>query len=169
MASTIKAAVDIRGVSQDLRALGDDLDDPIQDALEQHAGIIADMARGFLHSGAPSWATSSAFRDFGPSMRPYYDSHVARVSASIGSTHPGAPVWEWGGHIDPAAGGGIHTLARELKARSYQRQKIRMAGGRQGFEIPRDQPVYRAGQADLPALERDLESAVDRLCREHGF
>ena len=162
MASTLKAAVDIRDASAALRRLDDDLDDPIRDALETHAGQIADMARGFLHSGAPSWATSSAFRDFGPSMRPYYDSSVARVSASIGSTHPGAPVWEWGGEIHPAAGGAMHHVLREHPS-------LRAAFNGQVIVIPPDHPVGRAGEQDLPALERALESALDRLCREHGL
>ena len=162
MPATLKAAVDIREVSADLRALGDGLDDPIRDTLETHAKQIADMARGFLHSGAPSWLTSSAFRDFGPSMRPYYDSAVARVSASIGSTHPGAPVWEWGGEIHPAAGGSMHHVLREHPS-------LRAAFSGQVIVIPRDQPVGRAGEADLPALERDLDSALDRLAAAHGF
>ena len=167
MASTLKAAVDIREVSADLRALGGSLDDPIRDTLGQHASVIADMARGFLHSGKPTWATSSAFRDFGPSMRPYYDSSVARVSASIGSTHPGAPVWEWGGEIHPAAGGGVHAAIRAFHHGDPRRKML--SAGHQVIVIPRDRPVGRAGDQDLPALERDLESAVDRLCREHGF
>ena len=167
MAATLKAAVDIREVSADLRALGDNLDDPIASTLEQHARDIADMARGFLHSGKPTWLTSSAFRDFGPSMRPYYDSHVARVSASIGSTHPGAPVWEWGGEIHPAAGGAVHAAIRAFRHGDPRRKML--SAGHQVIVIPRDRPVGRAGEQDLPALERDLESAVDRLCREHGF
>lgn len=130
-------------VARYLRALKDDLDPTVRDVLETHADHIADMARGFLHHGAPSWPTSSAARLYPEGIRHYYEGGTGdRLAAEVWSEHPAAPVWEWGGVIRPAG----HPIF-----------------------IPRDLPVSRAAEADQPALRRDVEDAIDRLITEHGF
>lgn len=161
MPATLKVAVDIGSTSRDLRALGDDLDRPIRDVLGDHAATIADLARGFLHKGAPSWPTSSAARLFPAGIRAYYGSSVATISATVWSTHPAAPVWEWGGTIHPASGA-AHEIFKAHPG-------MAAAMGHQEIHIPRDLPVTRAGDADLPMLERDLRDAIDRLIVEYGF
>ena len=177
MARTLKlsARVDTRDIQRDLRAIGDNLDQPITDVLGQGAEAIANAARGFMRHGKPPWPTSSGAK-FEGGIASYYDSKVAHYdsrgylfNATVGSTHPAAEVWEYGGHIDPAAGGGIHTVKRELAARARVRQKIRLAGGRQGFEIPRLMPVGHAADSLEAQIGQHLDDAVSRLVAQYGF
>lgn len=170
MARTLKlsARVDTRDIQRDLQAIGDGLDQPITDVLARGAEDIANTARGFMRHGKPPWPTSSGAK-FEGGIASYYDSKVSKMSANVGSTHPAAEVWEWGGHIDPAAGGGIHTVKRELAARARVRQKIRRAGGRQGFEIPRLQPVGHAADALEGQIAQSLDDAISRLVTQYGF
>jgi hypothetical protein len=153
MTATLKLGltVDGRQAQRDLRAVADGLDRPITDVLRDGAAEIADIARGFMRHGEPTWPSSSAARDFPGLISDYFDSKANGMSATVGSTHPAAPVWEWGGFIDPAAGGGIHTLQRELNARSASRRKIRRAGGRRGFA---GQPLRTAGNPISPSRGR---------------
>lgn len=170
MPSVLRAHVEIAEISRDLRALGDDFDKPIRDTLEEHATKIADIARGFMRHGEPSWPNSSAARDFGSApgtIAGYYDSRVATTSASIGSRHPAAPVWEWGGDIHPAAGSARHAAIAAKRVNSPARKLLE--AGVQTIHIPRLQPVHRAGEADLPAMEQALDDAVSRLVEQYGF
>ena len=169
MAGTLKlgATVDGRQAQCDLQAVGDGLDKPITDVLRDGAAKIADIARGFLHHGAPSWLNSSAARDFPGGIRAYYDSRAAKMSATVGSTHPAAPVWEWGGDIHPAAGSAKHAAIRSIRHGDPRRAQLE--AGHQVIHIPRDMPVQRAGDSAKDDLARRLEDAVERLVMEHGF
>jgi hypothetical protein len=47
--------------------------------------------------------------------------------------------------------------------------RIRLAGGRQGIEIPRLQPVANAADAKREQITQHLEDAVDALIADHGL
>jgi hypothetical protein len=166
MPSTLRAAVDIRDLAGDLRAIRDGLDQPIRDTLGGHAAQIADIARGFMHHGQPSWRGSSAERLYPEGVSGYYDSKVASLSASIGTMHPGAPVWEWGGDIHPRDSA-RHAVIRSLRVGNPRRRTLE--AGVQIIAIPRDQAANRAAESDMPSLTQDLDDAVDRLIAEYGF
>jgi hypothetical protein len=165
MPSTIRANVDVKSVSQDLRALGDDLDKPIRDTLGEYAEKIKDIGAGFMKHGHGSWPTSSAARDFPGLIADYYDTRVSTLSANIGTTHPGGPVWEYGGDIHPAAGSAKHAAIRGLRGP----RRAMLERGHQVIHIPRWMPMTRAADQEAPAFERALGDAVDRLIAEHNF
>jgi hypothetical protein len=164
----LSVSTDVAELSRDLRSFGDDLDRPLRDALEYGAKTIAAAAKPLMRFRAEgAWLNSSGAR-YGH-ISEYYQARVATTSASVVSDHPAAPVWEWGGHIDPGAGGGEHKLKAELSARSRARTRIRLAGGRRGIEIPRLQPVSRAGDAMREEITQHLEDALTALIKEHGL
>lgn len=152
--------VDVGELSRDLRALGDDLDHPIRDVLAQGAKEIADIARGFMRKGQPTWPTSSAARDYPGLIADYYDSRSSTLSASVGSTHPAAPVWEWGGDIHPASGSVLHEVFK---------RHPQLARGHQVIHIPRTEPVTTAGDQQREELVQNLDDAVSRLIEQYGF
>lgn len=164
----IGVSVDVADLSRDLRSFGDDLDRPLRDALEYGANIIADAARPLMRvrpEGA--WPNSSGAR-YGH-IAAYYEAKVQTLSSTVVSDHPAAPVWEWGGHIDPGAGGGEHHVKAELRARARVRSRIRAAGGRRGIEIPPLHPVGHAADAKREEVTQHLEDALDALIREHDL
>ncbi|HZL18702.1 MAG TPA: hypothetical protein VFG23_13245 [Polyangia bacterium] len=163
----LTVSVDVTELSRDLRSFGDDLDRPLRDALEYGAKTIAVAAKPLMRYRANTWKNSSGAR-YGP-INSYYAARVATTSASVVSDHPAAPVWEFGGHIDPAAGGGEHRVKAELRQRAVVRQRIRMAGGRKGIEIPALHPVGRAAEASRQDITQHLEDALTALVREHGL
>lgn len=163
MASTLRANVlGTKELQRDLQSLGEDLDRPIRDVLEDHAAAIADMARGFLMTSTknqPPWAMSSAAEEYPDGPSGYYGSTLNNLSASVWTTHPGAPVWEWGGTIHPAAGG-LHEVFKSHPM---------LASGHQAIVIPRTMPANRAADYDEESFEADMQDAVDRLIAEYGF
>ena len=164
----LTVSTDVRALSRDLRSFGDDLDRPLRDALEYGAKTIAAAAKPLMRFRAEgAWPTSSGAR-YGH-ISAYYAARVATLSAVVYSEHPAAPVWEWGGHIDPGAGGGEHRIRAELASRARARQRIRLAGGRRGIEIPRLEPVTRAGEASREDITRHLDDALTALVKEHGL
>ena len=164
----LTVSTDVRELSRDLRSFGDDLDRPLRDALEYGAKTIAAAAKPLMRFRAEgAWPTSSGAR-YGH-ISAYYAARVATLSAVVYSEHPAAPVWEWGGHIDPGAGGGEHRIRAELASRARARQRIRLAGGRRGIEIPRLEPVTRAGEASREDITRHLDDALTALVKEHGL
>ena len=169
MARTLKLGltVDGRQMQRDLKAIKDGLDRPITDVLRDGAAEIADMARGFLHAGQPSWPSSSAARDYPGGMRAYYDSSVAVMSATVGTTHPGAPVWEYGGEIHPRSGSMKHAAIRAFRKGDPRRAQL--AAGHQVIVIPADEPVRRAGDSAQDDLAQRLADAVNQLVEEYGF
>lgn len=163
MPSTLKVRVDAAAVSRQLRALADDLDRPIRQVLRHAVEDIVDLSRSYMRKGfrGGSWPTSSAARDFPGLIAGYYDSSVALVSATVWSTHPAAPVWEWGGDIHPASGA-AHWI---FKAHPGMAEAM----GHQVIHIPRLQPVTRAGEQHLPVIEREMDDALTSLIVEYGF
>lgn len=169
MAGTLKiglAVNDVSELSRDLRALGDDLDKPISDVLEQGAQKIADVAKGFMHKGQPSWLTSSAAELYPGGVSAYYDAKGSRLSATVGTTHPGAVVWEYGGEIHPASGSERHAFLRALKGPA---RAAAMRPGEQVIVIPKDAAVARAGASEQEQLVQNLDDAVSRLVEQYGF
>jgi len=169
MAGTLRlrTTVDVRATQQDLQAIADGLDRPITDVLAKGAEDIADLSRGFMRKRDGSWPTSSAFRDFPGQIADYYDSKSNKMSANIGSRHPAAPVWEWGGDIHPASGSAKHAAIRGFRHGDPRRAQIE--AGHQVIHIPRLQPVGHAGDALEDDLAQKLEDAVGRLIQEYGF
>jgi hypothetical protein len=162
MALTIRAAVEVRELSRDLRSLGEGLDKPIRDTLTEYVEKIRDIGAGFMRHGQPSWPSSSAAAKYGSfpgAIASYYDTRTSTVSANIGTRHPAGPVWEWGGDIHPRAGA-LHEMFK-----SHPEQ----AAGHQTITIPRLQPMVRAADQEADAFERALDDAVDRLIAEYGF
>lgn len=169
MPDTVRLDVDVREVARDLQALGDDLDRPLRDTLEKGAQGIADVARTFMRKRDGSWATSSAAREFPGHIADYFDakgSATAAPSATVGSRHPAAPVWEFGGEIHPAAGDRHAVIAR---SRVGSPKRHILTRGLQRIHIPRLLPVHRAAEQEEPHIERELATAVDQLAREHGL
>jgi hypothetical protein len=178
MGARLRLRVDVGDVSRSLRAMGDDLDLTIRRVLRAGAADIADLSKSYMRHGhlGGSWPSSSAARLFPGLIAGYYGSSGpetstpslmgnttdprSAVSATVWSTHPAAPVWEWGGDIHPAAGSFLHQVFK---------QHPHMAAGFQVIHIPRLNPVVRAGDQHQPALERDLDDAVTRLVVEYGF
>ena len=164
----LTVSVDVRELSRDLRSFGEDLDRPLRDALEYGAKTIAVAAKPLMRFRAEgAWPNSSGAR-YGH-ISEYYQARAATLSASVVTDHPAGPVWEWGGHIDPAAGGGEHRLKADLSRNAHARQRIRLAGGRRGIEIPRLQPVTRAGDENREEITQHLEDALTSLVKEHGL
>ncbi len=162
MASTLRVGirVDIREIQRDLRAFGDSLDQPITDVLAQGAESIARAAPGFMRHGQPSWPTSSAARDFPGGVSAYYDSKASRMSANVGTLHPGAPVWEWGGDIHPAAGSAMHAIIKHHRELGASHQTI---------HIPPTHAVSNAGASQEDEIAQRLEDAIGRLAKQYGF
>jgi hypothetical protein len=169
VANVIRVGVEgATDIAKDMRAAAEGFDTPLHDVLDHAGQLVADTAKQFMrYRPEGAWKDSSGAR-YGH-IRDYYAHRTNETSASVYTSHPAGPVWEWGGHIDPGAGGGEHFVKRDLKARAHARQKIRQAGGRQGFEIPRLEPVGKAGRASAEDIHRDFEDTVDRYLREHNL
>ena len=168
----LTVSTDVAELSRDLRSFGDDLDHPLRDALEYGAKTIAAAAKPLMRFRAEgAWPNSSGAR-YGH-ISDWYAARVATTSASVYSDHPAAPVWEWGGHIDPGAGGGEHKLKAELSARSRARTEyvLREAddgGTRFDYHNEFRPPLGPIGAIVSRALiggmpEREARRTLDRL------
>lgn len=169
MAQTLKLDVDIKETSQALRSLQAGLDKPIRDSLLEGARHIVTGAEGFMRTeteNQPPWALSSAAELYPDGPSSYYDARVAKLSATVGTTHPGARVWEYGGDIHPA-NPDAHAIIRRSKIGS-RRRKV-METGIQIIHIPPLHSVSRSGDLEAPFLEQALRDQIDRLVVEHGF
>lgn len=163
MPSTLRLAVDdVHDLVADLQAAGRGLERPITDTLREGAEAIATAAKPLMRTRAEgAWASSSGAK-YGH-IAEYYDAaltvHAGQASAqaTVGTRHPGGPVWEWGGAIAPRAGSGGVTAAA--------------ASGHPGeiIHIPRLAPVQRAAEAEEEVVALKLEGAVDRLLKSHDL
>jgi hypothetical protein len=150
VADTVRLNVESVGLTdlyRDLQACAGGLEHELTSVLRDGAQRIADRAREIGPRGAASWAGSSGERL--PRIRDSYFAASAELSATVRSLHPAAQVWEWGGQIAPRVPGGA-KVARVRDPRAL-------------ISIPRLAPVHHAAELELPALERDLQAAVDRL------
>lgn len=167
----ITLSTDVGELSRDLRALGDDLDQPIRDALDKGAQAVITSAHELMrYRPEGAWKGSSGAR-YGH-IRDYYEARVNRLSASINSGHPAAGVWEFGGQIHPLLGEGHHVLS--YHNRQYRQARARIAGTGLDrppytFDIPRLQPVAHAAEQNEQDIARHIADAVDRLIAEYGF
>ena len=168
----IYAKIDIGDTAKDLQAIGDGLDQPLTDAFEYAGRVITESAHANMRHAKPSWPTSSAARMYGSGagvISSYYDSQATSVGASIFSRHPAAPVWEWGGTIHPLLGRSLHRMI----AKSPQAALRLSAGGHDRppwtFEIPRLEPVARAGAEREQEITDRLEQSIDELIEANGF
>lgn len=166
MASTLRVGLqvtDAKQVSKDLRDLGDDLDGPLRYVLAEGAATIADLARGFMRHGQPSWLTSSAARLYGSvpgAIASYYDSRVNKLSANVGSRHPAAPVWEYGGTIHPRSGKGGHAMIRKHP---------HLGIGVQAIVIPGLHSVERAGDTAQEGIVQNVQDTISALIERYDF
>lgn len=166
----VTGTVDIGELSRDLRSLGDDLDQPIRDALAKGAQSIADAARGLMRYRPEGAWLGSTGRDYGH-IRDYYAARGATLSASVLTTHPAGPVWEFGGTIHPLLSerhklltNPTHRLQQQLQLAAEDKNRPPWT-----FEIPRLAPVQRAGDEELSSIEDNLEAATQKLLDEYGF
>ena len=162
--------VDLGELSRDLRAMGKDLDKPLREAIARGVEMIAATAKPLMRFRAEGAWTRSSGAQY-THIREYYDARVNILSGSVGSDHPAAPVWEWGGTIHPLLGEFHHVLTK-----SSHKQQLRLQLAVQGFDrppwtfdIPAEHPVGRAADKSMPEVERVLDTAVSRLLRQYGF
>ena len=150
MASTVRLDVDIRDLYRDLEAAANGLEAELTKVLGDGAALIAETARPLMRrSAAGSWDGSSG-AELGH-IQDSYGSQARGLTATVTTSHPGAPVWEYGGRIAPRAGeGGV----KAAEATGHPREII---------DIPRQAPVHRAALADIDVIEQQLKSSVDRL------
>ena len=154
----IRVGVDDRvaDLARDLKAAGDSLAaGQLRDVLLQGAQQIATAAAPIMGYGQPSWPKSS-----GAELPRIADSYIATAagqSAAVATTHPGGPVWEFGGQIAPAAGPGGVTAAR--------------ASGHPGevLRIPRKGPAELAALSQIEAVTANVTRHVDQVLADHDL
>lgn len=136
----VHAAFELRDLHQDLEALELGLGREVTEAVLAAGGTVL-LATERLTPYDPSHDDHRA--DGLPHMRDTFDVRTAGPTvATIGSTHPGAAVNEFGGTISPKG-----TPIR-----------IREAG-----------MARKAGELEAPRFERDLAQRLDALARRHGL
>lgn len=132
--SYVRADVQIRELYADLLAAGEGVEKELTHELSDAAHKIADDAKPHMRLGTEDWAVRPGQVQL-PHIRDTYTVTARGLVANVVSSHPAAPVWEFGGQIHP----------------------------RQTITIPREAPVHQAALEDLDLIERNLRSAVDRL------
>lgn len=169
--ATLRVAVDVRDISDNLNAIAEGLDQPIRDVLGFGAADIAKTARELMRERpAGSWKGSSGSRY--SHIRDYYSSRVNRLSAVVESAHPAAPVWEWGGTIHPLLGAGVHHVLSRSSGKEAAKQVLSASGRDRPpwtFVIPGIHPVGAAGDEHKDSIASDLDEAVSALVEKHGF
>ncbi len=153
MANTIRVAVEIKDLYGDLKAAGDGLERNLEAELLKGAQRIATAAKPLMrYRGTGSWRGSSGARL--PHIRDTYTARIGRgASANVGSDHPAAPVFEFGGQIAPRVPGGS-TVARAVKPSAL-------------ITIPKVEPVARAGELLAPQIEQSVADSIDALLAKH--
>ena len=143
MAYTIRLGVpDLRDLRADLEAVELGLGRALNRALVEAAEPIAATAKRL----APFDATHRGWR-WNHEARGYKDPGHLRDSitsrgTTIGSTHPAAPVHEFGGDIAPRG---------------------------EPFRIPRSAYALTAGETEAGQVERKANSAIDQLLRRNNL
>jgi hypothetical protein len=146
-AASVSVGVDLQNTARDLDAISGGIDDTIAVALALGAVQIAAGAPALAPRGAPSWQRSSGASL--PRLRDTYFARSSRMSASVGSLHPAAQVWEWGGTIAPSVHGGTKVaLATRPSA---------------VIHIPQRAAVHRAAAAAAGNIEETFAGLVDEL------
>ena len=156
-------------LSRDLRALGKDLDKPIHDALQRGAEMVASSAKVLMRYRAEGAWKGSSGAEY-DHIREYYDAKASKLSATVGSGHPAAPVWEWGGQIHPLLPEMHHMLSyRNRQFRQARMQHADLMRAPYTFDIPRLQPVGDAFALREREVEQGVENAVSRTAALYDF
>jgi hypothetical protein len=165
-ASQLRLSVEVGDLAQNLQTLGDSLDDPLRQSVLSGAEMVGRDARPLV-AGKPPWVGSTGEHALPITYQAVAATGVT-IAAYVTSQHPGAKVQEYGGDIHPQDSL-KHGIIRRLRVGSPRRQMIEREVHGPTIHIEAKHAVGRAGEADEAAIERDLEDAVDRLVRLHGF
>jgi hypothetical protein len=139
MADTIKASFHgVQDVRKDLESVRLGLGRELSALLRSGVDSVARKTSGLT----PRGPGPQSLRDNLPHVAETISGVAIPTGVAVVSSHPAAPVLEYGGTISPR--GVPITISQHAMA-------------------------HRAGDAELPRLERDLTARVDALLRAHGL
>lgn len=135
----------VRVSAQGLRETQRDLDAVSLGLGRELARVMREGADSVLpaaRSFTPYGPGPQGGRDNLPHIRDTLSARATATTATIVSSHPAGPVHEYGGRIAPM---GVPITIRQSAM------------------------AHRAGEQELPRLERELVSAIDALTAKHGL
>ncbi len=139
MTQTVRVGIQgLRETQRDLEAVSLGLGRELARVIREGADSLVPAAR----SNTPFGPGPQSARDNLPHIGDTLSARASATTASIVSSHPGAPVHEYGGEIAPK---GVPITIRQSAM------------------------AHRAGEQELPRFERDLKSAIDALVAKHDL